>query len=412
MNHNHGKTMTKLLAAALIAALLSPGLPVVHASNSFLREELLNRREEAAQNAASSNRNDAATKPTSSYDTAEEVLPPGVESPAKGPTAVTDREAYDTEDEEVAIDTPKGEIPGSSTTSPSGTSTPSSDSGKTDSGRTDSGKKDFVDLNGDGVDDSSPDDVDNRVSDKKEEPEPEKPDGTIVIPETQRPSLPSDGTSLGGFQYQGNSNPGGNTSSGNKDHISNAALDAVYRTQIQALSDALPEGTSLEVALKDAGPQYQKALQAAKMIAETENIKVFDINLKKEDGSNMHQLDDYVEVTMNIPKDYVIAEENTIVVHYLSEEGETEPCETVYHGEDPNNRYLTFKTDHFSVYFFMETSQKQAAEIYNSAGLTATVETIEAEESGSNSPLWIIIGAVAVVAIAGAGILLMKKKKK
>ncbi len=413
MNHNLVKIMKKMFAVTLTVALLMPGLPNVQASNSRPdREALVNQREQM-QNSASSNTPEASARPTTSYDTAEEELPPG-ETPAKRPTAVTDREAFDAE-EEVAVDTPEGDRPGTSATEPSGSS---QDSQQSPSGSGNEGKKDFVDLNGDGVDDSSPDDADNRASNKQDEVTPEKPDGTIEIPNI-KPSFPDQGTSVGGFQYQGNSQPGSNTSPSDRENISSAALDALYRTQIQALSDQLPEGTSLEVALKDAGPQYQKALQAAQILAGTENIKVFDINLKKEDGSNLHQLDDYVEVRMDIPKDYVIAEDNTVVVHYLSEEGETEPCATVYHREDPDNRYLTFRTDHFSVYFFMETSKEQASEIYKSAGLTASAEILtagftETAAEADAAPNWYVWAIVGFITVAGTitVVLVIKKKKQ
>lgn len=46
------------------------------------------------------------------------------------------------------------------------------------------------------------------------------------------------------------------------------------------------------------------------------------------------------------------------MVYYLNEDGALEECKTKVFVEDPNNRYVIFETNHFSVYVLAEVANK------------------------------------------------------
>lgn len=125
--------------------------------------------------------------------------------------------------------------------------------------------------------------------------------------------------------------------------------------KVIADSDIIPDNYMVETQVYQSGATYDAAVQAAKTACGTDNVVVVDINLKDEQGAKVTQLSDYVEVRVDIPTAYTIQQGNMVVVYYLNEEGILEECETVYHEEDSDNRYVTFKTNHFSVYVLAES---------------------------------------------------------
>lgn len=116
----------------------------------------------------------------------------------------------------------------------------------------------------------------------------------------------------------------------------------------------VPATYTVTTEVYQSGTSYDAALNAAQNIYGTNNVVVVDITLKDDNGVNVTRLSDYTEVKVDIPGTYVVQPGNTVVVYYLNEQGVLEECETTYHGEDPNNRYVTFKTNHFSVYVLVE----------------------------------------------------------
>lgn len=133
--------------------------------------------------------------------------------------------------------------------------------------------------------------------------------------------------------------------------ISNvAAADVITDTSV------VPATYSVETQIYQSGASYDSALNAAQSTCGTNNVVVVDISLTDDQGTKVSQLSDYVEVKVDIPSTYTIQFGNTVVVYYLNDSGILEACESVYHDEDPNNRYVTFKTNHFSVYVLVETT--------------------------------------------------------
>lgn len=131
-------------------------------------------------------------------------------------------------------------------------------------------------------------------------------------------------------------------------------------TADEVISDntVVPATYTVATQVFESGASYDAALSAAQANYNTSNVVVVDITVKDDKGVNVTQLTNYVEVKVDIPSTYVIQPGNTVVVYYLNNSGVLEECETVYHDEDLNNRYVTFKTNHFSVYVLVEKAVK------------------------------------------------------
>ncbi len=125
----------------------------------------------------------------------------------------------------------------------------------------------------------------------------------------------------------------------------------------QVISDTavVPATYIVQTEVYQAGTSFDTALNAVETTYGTSNVVVVDINLKDDHGAKVSQLSDYVDVKVDIPATYTIQPGNTVVVYYLNDNGILEECETVYNEDDPNNRYVLFKTNHFSVYVLVET---------------------------------------------------------
>jgi len=227
--------------------------------------------------------------------------------------------------------------------------------------------------------------------------------------------------------------------------VSSTAADNVI-----ADTTVVPATYTVETEVYESGASYDAALNAAQTTCGTSNVVVVDINLKDEQGAKVTQLSDYVDVKVDIPATYTIQPGNTVVVYYLNDNGVLEECETVYNDEDPNNRYVTFKTNHFSVYVLVETEIKLiygpgdfliSEESEEDVNVGESVETDEAENmqqseaivsdqtediseenpdddkastdnssDNSNTPLiWIVVGLAALVVVL---VFIFVKKKE
>ena len=116
----------------------------------------------------------------------------------------------------------------------------------------------------------------------------------------------------------------------------------------------VPVTYTVSTEVYQSGSTYDKALNAAQTTYGTNNVVVVDITLKDDKGVNVTQLTDYVDVKVDLPSTYVIQPENTVIVYYMNENGILEECETIYNEDDPNNRYVNFKNNHFSIYVLVE----------------------------------------------------------
>lgn len=127
-----------------------------------------------------------------------------------------------------------------------------------------------------------------------------------------------------------------------------------------SLSSGAPEVHTLSAEQLQSGSVYTASMTAMKKATQTDNVLIFDITARDAAGNDLHQLKDTAEVKVPLPKDYVIQSGNTVQVYYLPGDGAAVPCSTVLHDEDPANRYLIFRTDHFSLYAVAEVAKAPA----------------------------------------------------
>lgn len=114
---------------------------------------------------------------------------------------------------------------------------------------------------------------------------------------------------------------------------------------------------SITASQLQSGSTYDASMAAMKKATQTDHVLVFDITAKDASGKDIHQLGGTAEVTLPLPKSYTIQSGNTALVYYLPGDGTAVPCSTTLHDEDPDNRYLTFQTDHFSLYAVAEVAK-------------------------------------------------------
>ena len=127
-----------------------------------------------------------------------------------------------------------------------------------------------------------------------------------------------------------------------------------------SLSGGAQEVHTLSAERLQSGSVYNASMTAMKKATQTDNVLIFDITAKDAAGKDLHQLGSTAEVKISLPKDYVIQSGNTVQVYYLPGDGTAVPCSTVLHDEDSANRYLTFRTDHFSLYAVAEVAKAPA----------------------------------------------------
>ena len=119
---------------------------------------------------------------------------------------------------------------------------------------------------------------------------------------------------------------------------------------IKGSTSALPAGVKFEVAsLAKTSKSYASAEKALSEKKLDGKFTVHEINLKDADGTQLHQMGDYVVVTLPVPEGFTVSSTTTIAVYRLEDDGTLTKCtSTVVDGK------LSFSTDHFSTYVFVE----------------------------------------------------------
>ena len=119
---------------------------------------------------------------------------------------------------------------------------------------------------------------------------------------------------------------------------------------IKGSTSALPAGVKFEVSsLAKTSKSYASAEKALSEKKLDGKFTVQEINLKDADGTQLHQIGDYVVVTLPVPEGFTVSSTTTIAVYRLEDDGTLTKCtSTVVDGK------LSFSTDHFSTYVFVE----------------------------------------------------------
>lgn len=120
--------------------------------------------------------------------------------------------------------------------------------------------------------------------------------------------------------------------------------------EIAGKGDIITAGSSFAVVLLSSGDVYTKAVELIKKNEEIgDKFVVFDFNLKDKNGVEVHELGDYVEVSMPVPEGYAA---DKIVVYRVDGNKLTELETKVESGK------LIIKTNHFSTYIIAEKEKK------------------------------------------------------
>ena len=112
----------------------------------------------------------------------------------------------------------------------------------------------------------------------------------------------------------------------------------------------LPEGTKFEVcSLASTAESYIKAKSVLTEKKLDSKFVVNEINLKGADDTQLHQMDGYVVVTLPVPEGFTVSRDKTIGVYRLEDDGTLTKC-----ASDVVDGKLSFSTNHFSTYIFVE----------------------------------------------------------
>ena len=119
---------------------------------------------------------------------------------------------------------------------------------------------------------------------------------------------------------------------------------------IKGSTSALPAGVKFEVSsLAKTSKSYASAEKALSEKKLDSKFTVQEINLKDAEGTQLHQMGDYVVVTLPVPEGFTVSSTTTIAVYRLEDDGTLTKCtSTVVDGK------LSFSTNHFSTYVFVE----------------------------------------------------------
>lgn len=149
----------------------------------------------------------------------------------------------------------------------------------------------------------------------------------------------------------------------------------------------LPEGTKFEVcSLATTAESYVKAKSVLTEKKIDGKFVVNEINLKGADGTQIHQMDDYVIVTISVPEGFTVSASKTIGVYRLEDDGTLTKC-----ASDVVDGKLSFSTNHFSTYIFVEepvvVADVPAENNGNSTGNVSAVANATPVESATPTAL-------------------------
>ena len=310
---------------------------------------------------------------------------------------IDSKDNTDTKDDTDKGDSGKTDTKDDADKGDSGKTDTKDDADKGDSGKTDT--KDDVDKENSGStdskDDGTPDSNNNGVSEDKNE---------SYITEEVDKSFASFGDTV-------------DFANGDDRTVINNGIS------IKGSTSALPAGVKFEVSsLAKTSKSYASAEKALSEKKLDSKFTVQEINLKDAEGTQLHQMGDYVVVTLPVPEGFTVSSTTTIAVYRLEDDGTLTKCtSTVVDGK------LSFSTNHFSTYVFVEEpvaaqvepeqkSDPAEADTPSTAPTTsaAPVQTALASvKTGDDTDMgWMIMLLIAGLSAAVASAYGMKKTNK
>ncbi|SDI61363.1 hypothetical protein SAMN05421493_1202 [Pseudobutyrivibrio sp. 49] len=140
--------------------------------------------------------------------------------------------------------------------------------------------------------------------------------------------------------------------------------NGVFKSSLDSVNDVVPAGASFTSAEIEPTAQYYVTVNEAfkKFWNNNENEvsykigKMVEFDLADMSGAAIHQLDGYVTVSMDMPSDMVVGENQVVKVYRVAEDGTVVQCPTVV-----ENGVIQFATNHFSTYVFVVEDEQTSA---------------------------------------------------
>lgn len=162
-------------------------------------------------------------------------------------------------------------------------------------------------------------------------------------------------------------------------------------------NSVLPVGTVLQSAKQESGEAYTNAETIVKTnVTNLGNYAVYELDLTDGNGAEIHQLNGKVSVTMDIP--FTMAENSTLKV-YRVDNGTLVNCPATV-----SNGKVTFETDHFSTYIFVEETATVVA-----PEPTPEQPPVTAPQTGDTSSITTCI-LLMIAGVSLCGIVVFEKK--
>ena len=162
-------------------------------------------------------------------------------------------------------------------------------------------------------------------------------------------------------------------------------------------NSVLPTGTVLQSAKLESGEAYTNAESIVKTnVSNLGNYAVYELDLTDGNGTEIHQLNGKVSVTMDIP--FTMAENSTLKV-YRVDNGTLVNCPATV-----SNGKITFETDHFSTYIFVEKTATVVA-----PEPTPEQPPVTAPQTGDTSSITTFI-LLMIAGVSLCGIVVFGKK--
>ena len=136
-------------------------------------------------------------------------------------------------------------------------------------------------------------------------------------------------------------------------------------TVLKAGDGVLPNGAEFKQSVAKSGTAYDTAAAVSAMLPNTTNFFVYQFDITA-NGVDIHELSNYVKVTLSRPADLVIGEGQQLVVYRLEDNGTLTRCESAI-----NDHFISFLTNHFSTYIFSVENVKGTATTTDAAAKTA-----------------------------------------
>lgn len=172
------------------------------------------------------------------------------------------------------------------------------------------------------------------------------------------------------------------------------AEDDIYFASIEGDSNQLPTGSRFESKAVAEGEIFNKAKEAVKKNFNTENLRVFEMNLWDWTGAAIHQLSSMMAVTIKLPEDFQLADGKLPMMYRLEENGTLTRCDTKL-----TNGWLTFQTNHFSTYILAGVNENEMEPKQNAVNTDSAMKSPKTADTTSSAG-WAAVMVFAVVALA------------